>query len=94
VLLSETATALLLLLRSAPDMVVCEGCSAEYLGVARDEAMKAIRDLILNGVSVCEYDACVICEERRAVVRLRRLRWGSLPEGGGRGTGDFTDPPS
>ena len=70
--LSETAEVLLTLLWSIPDSATCENCAAAYLQVDRHGALKAIRELILNGRILCKQAPCSICHDDRVVARLRR----------------------
>jgi hypothetical protein len=73
-MLSETAEALLVLLRTIPGNVACENCAAAYLGVDRYGALKAIRELILNGNIFCRQAPCAVCHDNRIVAQLRRGR--------------------
>jgi hypothetical protein len=70
-LLSETAEALLSLLRTLPQHATCENCAASYLQVDRHDALKVIRELILNGHILCSDAPCSICHDERVVARLR-----------------------
>ena len=72
--LSETAEALLSFLRSIPESAACENCAAAYLQVDRHGALKAIRELILNGRILCAEASCSVCRDDRVVARLRRER--------------------
>jgi len=70
--MSETAEALLSLLRSIPGSAACENCAAAHLQVDRHGALKAIRELILNGRVLCAQAPCSICHDDRVVARPRR----------------------
>jgi hypothetical protein len=70
--LSETAETLLSFMRSIPESLVCESCAAAFLDVDRHGALKAIRELILNGRVLCTQASCGICHDDRVVARLRK----------------------
>lgn len=69
-LLSETGEALLSFLRSIPDSMTCEDCVASYLQADRATALKAIRELILNGHILCKQATCSMCREGRLVAYI------------------------
>ena len=73
-MLSETAAALLAFLRTTSESGACEDCAAAYLNVDRSGALKAIRELILNGRILCSQASCAVCHGDRIVAQLWRER--------------------
>jgi len=71
-MLSERAEAFLSFLETTPG--ACENCAAAYLRIDRYDALKATRELILAGRTLCTNETCPICQDRRLITRLRRDR--------------------
>jgi hypothetical protein len=71
-MLSETAEALLAFLRAISESAACENCAAASLNIDRYSALKAIRELIVNGRIFCSEAPCAVCHEDRIVARLWR----------------------
>jgi len=71
-ILSETAEALLAFLGTLSDSAVCENCAAAHLSVDRTAALKAIRELILNGRIFCRQAPCAVCHDDRILAELWR----------------------
>ena len=74
-MLSETAEALFAFLGTLSESAVCENCAAVYLKVDRAEALKAIRELILNGCIFCRQARCAVCHDDRIIAQ----RWREQP---------------
>jgi hypothetical protein len=73
-MLSRSAVATLLYLRTLPTSVACERCIRAYLRAERLDVLKIIRQLIEAGRILCQYGECPICRERGVVAEVRRER--------------------
>ena len=74
VVLSETAEFLLGSLYGAHQQV-CPTCAAKMMGCTREEMVKAIKELILNGLVLAENGICSACQDAGPVARLRQSRF-------------------
>jgi hypothetical protein len=74
VVLSETAEFLLGSLYGAHQQV-CPTCVAKMMGCTREEMVKAIKELILNGLVLAENGICSACQDAGPVARLRQPRF-------------------
>jgi CRP-like cAMP-binding protein len=54
---------------------VCPTCAAKMLGCTREEMVKAIKELILNGLVLAENGICSACQDAVLVTRLRQPRF-------------------
>jgi hypothetical protein len=74
-MLSESAIRLDGLLRTTRATALCAGCVGSALGVEMWDAMKVIRELILDGEVTCKVNYCSECGSHTLVGRIRPTRW-------------------
>ena len=70
-LLSEAAEFLAGALWSVPTGL-CIPCAADMLRCTREEALKATKELILNGLALGQLGDCSQCQKRELVTQLRQ----------------------